>query len=112
MPNPVVIFLTLRRNSLHRLTFTLRLDSWRNRSSIARTIHGWNRLKTLDVAEGPQGRIDRAGFLRRPRLKAVKKLLGERPQEEQAEIKQDGSYSCIVLAVLEIERQRESAGGL
>jgi hypothetical protein len=44
-------------------------------------------------------------------LESLKKGQKERPQEEQTEIKQNGPYSCIVLAVLEIERQGEGALG-
>ena len=39
----------------------------------------------------------------------VEQPMGDWPQEEQTEIKQSGPYSCIVLAVLEIERQGEAA---
>jgi hypothetical protein len=33
-----------------------------------------------------------------------------RPEEEQAEIEQGGSYSCIVLAVPQVKLQRELTG--
>ena len=41
----------------------------------------------------------------------TKNLLGERPQQEQADIKQRCPYSCIVLAVLEIERHGKRTEG-
>ena len=34
----------------------------------------------------------------------------QRPQKEQAEVKQSGPYSCIVLAVLEVERKEKLPG--
>ena len=34
----------------------------------------------------------------------------QRPQEKQAEVKQCGPYSSIVLAVVEVEREGEAAG--
>ena len=103
----VVRDLTLRRNSLHRLMLTQGIAA-RGMGRLRAGPAGWDGFKLLDVAAGPPERIGRT-VLRTGSQLPVKKLLGERPQEEQTEIKQSGPYSCIVLAVLEIERQGEAA---
>ena len=43
-------------------------------------------------------------------MRGVYKETQSRPEEEQAEIEQGGSYSCIVLAVPQVKVKRELTG--